>query len=62
MERATNREKNGLPALCIFCDDSRLRRGSFLRFCSPVICWQCSICGGEFTAEHIRKNKRAKLA
>jgi hypothetical protein len=27
---------------------------------SPSTYWRCSICGGAFTAEQIRDNKRAK--
>jgi hypothetical protein len=26
----------------------------------PSNFWRCSICGGEFTAEQVRENKRAK--
>lgn len=26
----------------------------------PSNYWRCSICGGEFTAEQVRENKRAK--
>jgi DNA-directed RNA polymerase subunit RPC12/RpoP len=27
---------------------------------SPSTYWRCSVCGGEFTAEQIRKDKRDK--
>ena len=37
MERASNREKNGLPVFCIYCDGPGLRGWPSFRFRSPVI-------------------------
>ena len=50
---------------CLECDGELVLarrsdgKGSGFR-ARPSNYWRCSVCGGEFTAEQLRENKRAK--